>query len=108
MAIRLIQIRDRYLGRTRGKDRWEWGVALAADDERELEFVDHVVYKLHDSYGEPIRKIVDRSDNFAAWDISTGVFEVKAKVAMAVGCPLQLSVSLSLFYPSCDMQTVYD
>ena len=82
----------------KGDDWWEWCVWLDGHDE-DLAAVDHVVYTLHKTFPDPVRKVTDRRTKFRLETGGWGVFRIYAKVAMKDGGVKKLSHDLVLEYP---------
>jgi transcription initiation factor IIF auxiliary subunit len=107
--IRLVQSYGRYLGRSSGRDRWDWEVRLVSDtNPLELELVEKVIYTLHPSYERPTRVKTDIESGFALSEKSTGVFEIKATAIMRAGAPVRYTHRLELFFPMHLETVVYD
>lgn len=62
-----------------GKDHWKWSVWLDGTPE-ELDGVDHVVYTLHPTFPEPVRRIADRETAFRLSSAGWGEFSIHAAV----------------------------
>lgn len=107
--IRLTQTYGRYLGRSGGRDCWDWEVRLVSDtNPLELELVEKVIYTLHPSYERPTRVRNNIDDGFALCERSTGVFEVKATAVMRAGAPIHYTHKLELYFPTHLETVVYD
>jgi hypothetical protein len=62
-----------------GKDRWTWSVWLEGSDA-ELDGVDHVVYTLHSTFSQPVRRVDDRATRFRLDSGSWGEFSIHVAV----------------------------
>lgn len=62
-----------------GKDHWKWSVWLDGT-EQELDSVDHVVYTLHPTFPEPVRRIAERETAFRLYSAGWGEFMIHAAV----------------------------
>jgi transcription initiation factor IIF auxiliary subunit len=60
-------------------DWWKWWVWLDGSDEA-LDQVDHVIYKLHSTFPDPVRTVKDRSSKFRLDSAGWGGFVIRAKV----------------------------
>ena len=89
-----IQQSEEYLG----KDRWKWSVWLEGAPA-ELDSVDNVVYILHPTFNNPVRRIDDRTTNFRLDTSGWGRFTIHAKVFHRDGQETTLQHDLVLLYP---------
>lgn len=62
-----------------GKDHWKWSVWLDGTGP-ELDGVDHVVYTLHPTFPEPVRRITERETAFRLHSGGWGEFNIHAAV----------------------------
>jgi transcription initiation factor IIF auxiliary subunit len=81
-----------------GKDRWKWSVWIEGPDT-ELDAVDHVVYVLHPTFHDPVRKVQDRSTKFRLSTSGWGAFTINAQVVAKDGTETLLQHDLVLLYP---------
>ncbi|MFN0097484.1 MAG: pYEATS domain-containing protein [Gemmatimonadaceae bacterium] len=81
-----------------GEDWWHWRVWLKGD-KTVLDRVDRVVYQLHPTFSEPVRRINDRSDSFGLEAQGWGTFTIHARVEMKDGTSIKLKHDLELTYP---------
>lgn len=81
-----------------GNDRWRWSVWLSGPQEA-LDAVDHVLYILHPTFHQPVRRIGDRSTNFRLDTSGWGTFKLHAKVVYRDGQEAPLEHDLVLLYP---------
>ena len=82
-----------------GKERWEWSLWVDGPTE-ELDFIDHVVYRLDSTFHDPVRTISERSTNFRLSTSGWGTFKIYAKAVMKDGPEIPLEHDLVLRYPS--------
>lgn len=82
-----------------GNDYWTWWLWIEGPDA-ELDAIDHVVYKLHNTFPDPVRKVKDRTSKFRLETCGWGVFIVRIRVVGKDGTPLAtLQHQLVLEYP---------
>ena len=81
-----------------GDDWWKWWIQLEGPD-KELDEVDHVVYNLHRTFPDPVRKVKDRSSKFKLETAGWGIFTIYVNVVMKEGNVVKLSHDLVLEYP---------
>lgn len=93
MSLHLKQS-QRYLA----KDWWDWSVWLEGTNE-ELAGVECVVYRLHESFPNPVREVTNRRTKFKLKCGGWGTFRIMAKVVNKDGSNLKLSHELELQYP---------
>ena len=79
-------------------DYWRWWIWLDGP-EAELDAVDHVVYTLHSSFPNPVRKEKDRTTNFRLETAGWGTFTIFAKVVGLNGEEQHIEHELKLSYP---------
>lgn len=82
-----------------GGDRWRWSVWLDGTSE-ELNSVDHVIYILHSSFHNPVRRVSDRASNFRLNTSGWGTFTLHANIVDHAGHETTLSHDLLLVYPN--------
>jgi len=75
---------------------WKWSVELEAKEET-LERVLFVVYTLHETFPNPIRRISSREDNFRLETSGWGEFMIYAKVLFEDKTQIRLTHWLELF-----------
>jgi hypothetical protein len=78
-----------------GKDHWVWSVWLEGS-AAELDGVDHVVYTLHSTFSEPVRRINDRKSGFRLDSSGWGEFSIHIAVHHRSGRVQQLKHWLQL------------
>jgi transcription initiation factor IIF auxiliary subunit len=81
-----------------GNDYWRWWVSLHGT-KLELDMVDHVVYTLHPTFPNPVRRVADRSTNFRLDSAGWGTFTIHLKVVDKDGGEQHLLHELDLYYP---------
>lgn len=81
-----------------GDDWWKWWIWVDGPD-RELDQIDHVVYTLHRTFPDPVRKVKDRATKFRLDTAGWGVFRIFAKVVLRNGKSERLTHELELRYP---------
>jgi hypothetical protein len=74
MPIRIAQS-----SKPAGKDHWRWSVWLEGTDG-ELDGVDFVVYTLHPTFSDPVRRVEDRASAFRLDSSGWGEFAIHAAV----------------------------
>lgn len=62
-----------------GKDHWKWSVWMDGTNE-DLDGVDYVVYTLHPTFNEPVRRVDDRATAFRLDASGWGEFSIHADV----------------------------
>jgi transcription initiation factor IIF auxiliary subunit len=92
MALRLKQD-SKYVS----DDWWQWSVELEGPPS-ELDSVRDVVYTLHPTFPNPVRRIRDRKTNFRLEDAGWGEFEIRAEVVLQDGATQILKHDLELCY----------
>ncbi len=93
MALSIQQSQE-YLG----NDRWHWSVWLDGPPE-ELDSVDHVLYILHPSFHNPVRRVSERGRKFRLEASGWGTFTIHVKIVFYDGRETQLDHELVLLYP---------
>ena len=81
-----------------GDDWWRWWVWIEADETR-LDEIDNVVYTLHPTFHEPVRKVTDRKSKFKLETDGWGTFTIYAKVVLTGKKEITLKHELHLEYP---------
>jgi transcription initiation factor IIF auxiliary subunit len=79
-------------------DWWKWWVWIDGPDE-ELDDLDYVVYTLHHTFANPIRKVDDRKSRFKLKTSGWGVFKLYATLVHKDGRETELCHDLRLEYP---------
>jgi len=80
------------------EDWWKWWIWIEGE-ESELDKIDFVVYTLHSTFPNPIRKVEDRSSKFKMKTEGWGVFTIYAKLHLKSKTEITLSHDLYLEYP---------
>jgi transcription initiation factor IIF auxiliary subunit len=81
-----------------GDDWWKWWIWLEGSPQ-ELDRIDHVVYRLHPTFPNPVRTVRDRASKFRLDAIGWGVFTIRAQVVDKDGTTTRLEHDLVLEYP---------
>lgn len=81
-----------------GSDWWRWSVWVDGTPE-ELDSVEYVVYVLHPTFHNPVRRISDRETNFRLSTSGWGTFTLHARVMHRGGRETLLKHDLVLLYP---------
>jgi transcription initiation factor IIF auxiliary subunit len=89
-----IQQSERYVGNS----RWQWSVWLNGESD-ELDSIDHVVYILHPTFIDPVRRVDDRTTNFRLDTSGWGTFTIHARIVHRDGHETALEHNLVLLYP---------
>ncbi len=82
-----------------GSDWWSWWIWIEGSKE-DLDLVDHVIYTLHSTFRNPVRKINDRESKFKLETEGWGTFLIYAKVVLKNKREISLTHDLTLEYPS--------
>jgi transcription initiation factor IIF auxiliary subunit len=80
------------------EDWWKWWVWIEADDAL-LDKVSYVIYTLHFSFNDPVRKVDNRGSRFRMETEGWGVFRLYARVHLKDDTELSLQHDLVLNYP---------
>ena len=81
-----------------GDDWWSWWSWIEAGDT-DLDMVDYVVYTLHSTFRNPVRKISDRASKFKLETEGWGNFIIYARVVLKNKSEISLEHELNLEYP---------
>jgi transcription initiation factor IIF auxiliary subunit len=81
-----------------GEDWWRWSVWLEGA-QSELDSVQYVIYTLHPTFPNRIRKIEDRSTKFRLDSSGWGGFRIRILVEFKNGEKSRMAHELELFYP---------
>lgn len=79
------------------KNYWKWSVELEAEAEV-LDRIAFVIYTLHETFPNPIRRISSREDNFRLETAGWGEFMIYAKVLFKDKSQERLTHWLELFH----------
>jgi len=79
MTLRLKN-ESEYIGKKGQTNWWKWTVFLEADNEKELDDVQFVIYHLHSTFTPPIVKVTIRTGGFPLTRKGWGTFVISAKV----------------------------
>ena len=80
-----------------GYDWWNWWIWIEGDPT-DLDEIDHIVYTLHPTFPNPVRKIADRKSKFKLESEGWGTFTIYAKVVLKNKKEIPLEHELSLEY----------
>jgi transcription initiation factor IIF auxiliary subunit len=81
-----------------GEDWWKWWVWIEAEPGL-LDKIDYVLYTLHFSFNDPVRKMYNRNAKFRLDTEGWGVFTIYARLYMKDGTEIPLEHELVLEYP---------
>jgi transcription initiation factor IIF auxiliary subunit len=81
-----------------GDDWWKWRVWIEAEKPK-LDKIDYVVYTLHSTFINPVRKIKDRRTKFSLLAEGWGVFTLYARIYLKDKTEIPLEHDLYLEYP---------
>jgi len=79
----------------RGEEWWDWSVWVEGPIE-ELDAIEHVTYRLHPTFPEPIRRVTDRESKFRLASAGWGEFSIFATVQVKGGEIIRLERWLEL------------
>lgn len=82
-----------------GDDYWEWWVWIEASDA-DLDKISNVVYNLHYTFRNPVRKVDTRETKFKLKTSGWGVFTIYVRLNFKDESVLDLEHELELYYPS--------
>jgi transcription initiation factor IIF auxiliary subunit len=82
-----------------GDDWWTWWVWIEGS-KNDLDLVDYVIYTLHSTFRNPVRKITNRESKFRLETEGWGTFTIYAKVVLKNKEEIPLEHELNLEYPS--------
>ena len=81
-----------------GEDWWSWWIWIEGTDA-DLDEIDYVIYTLHSTFRNPVRKIEDRKSKFKLETEGWGTFVIYAKIVLKGGEDINLEHELHLTYP---------
>jgi transcription initiation factor IIF auxiliary subunit len=81
-----------------GDDWWNWSVWIDGS-KADLDAIDHVIYTLHSTFHNPVRKINDRNSRFKLETEGWGTFVIYGKVVLKNKIEIDLQHQLYLAYP---------
>ena len=81
-----------------GDDWWTWWIWIEAD-EIQLDEIEFVIFTLHPTFYDPVRKITDRKSKFKLATDGWGTFTIHAKVVLKNKKEIPLKHELHLEYP---------
>jgi hypothetical protein len=94
--VTAFQIRHDY--EYQGHDRWRWWVWLDAEPS-DLARVERVIWKLHETFPQPVVEATNRAENFRLERTGWGMFALRADVRLLDGGKVELRHTLELAYP---------
>ena len=77
---------------------WKWSIWIEGEDS-DLDLIDYVVYTLHSTFPNPVRKMTNRDEKFKLSTEGWGVFRIYAKLGLKDEREIMLEHDLSLQYP---------
>jgi hypothetical protein len=91
-----MPIKIEQLSTLTGRHRWKWSVWLDGT-AAELDSVEYVIYTLHPTFSEPVRRVGERETAFRLYSAGWGEFNIHAAVHFRDGRVQQLDHWLTLF-----------
>jgi len=79
-------------------DWWNWSIWVEGN-EKDLDEITCVVYTLHSTFKNPVRKVEDRESKFKLESDGWGVFTIYARIFLKDDKEISLEHELSLSYP---------
>src|SRR4051812_589599 len=79
-------------------DWWKWWVWIDGT-EKVIDQIDYVIYTLHSTFPDPVRKVSDRSNRFRLDSYGWGEFRIYVQVFDKSGRSKRLFHDLVLEYP---------
>ena len=80
------------------EDWWKWWIWIEGEGT-EIDNIEYVVYTLHSTFVNPVRKIDDRSTNFRLQAEGWGIFTIYARLFLKDQSQITLEHDLFLKYP---------
>jgi transcription initiation factor IIF auxiliary subunit len=81
-----------------GQDWWKWWIWVEGE-KKDLDNIDHVMYTLHSTFTNPVRKVEDRASKFRMETEGWGVFTIYARIFLKDKTEIPLEHDLFLEYP---------
>ncbi|HMK24992.1 MAG TPA: pYEATS domain-containing protein [Chitinophagaceae bacterium] len=81
-----------------GEDWWNWQVWIEGNKD-DMDEIAHVVYTLHPTFINPVRKIDDRESKFRLEEEGWGGFTIYAKIVLKNEKSISLEHELTMKYP---------
>ncbi|MCL6257475.1 hypothetical protein M3O96_00125 [Aquiflexum sp. TKW24L] len=81
-----------------GDDWWKWSLWIEGKD-MDLDEIDSVVYTLHPTFPNPVRRITNRDSKFKLESEGWGIFKIFAKIFLKDKKEISLEHTLFLKYP---------
>ncbi len=79
----VLQNSATYLGTQGGTNYWSWTAYLEARNSEDFDTIDHVEYRLHPTFKNPIRRVRNPANGFALTTKGWGTFKLTAVVRFA-------------------------
>lgn len=98
MATKNQRFRPKQSFKYQGDDWWEWSVWIEGNDT-DLDTIEYVIYTLHPTFTQPVRKETDRKSKFRLDTGGWGVFTIFIEVVLKSGEKIHLKHALTLEYP---------
>ena len=80
------------------EDWWKWWIWIEGSDS-DLDKIHHVLYTLHFSFNDPVRKVDNRNSKFRLDTEGWGVFTLFGRLYLKDGMEVPLEHELVLEYP---------
>ena len=80
-----------------GDDWWSWWIWIEGN-KADLDEINHVIYTLHSTFNNPVRKIDDRKSKFKLESEGWGIFTIYARVVLKNKKEISLEHELNLEY----------
>ena len=81
-----------------GDDWWSWWVWIEGESA-DLDNISYVIFTLHSTFRNPVRKIDDRNSKFTLKTEGWGTFPIYAKLVLKDNKEIALTHELYLDYP---------
>ena len=81
-----------------GDDYWDWSIWIESS-EKGLDKISNVIYNLHYTFPNPVRKITTRENKFKLETSGWGIFTIYVQIVFKDETTLNLEHDLLLQYP---------
>jgi transcription initiation factor IIF auxiliary subunit len=81
-----------------GEDWWSWWIWIEGE-KSDLDQIDHVIYTLHSTFHNPVRKVTDGKSKFRLEAEGWGTFVIYARLVLKNAQEISLKHQLYLAYP---------
>lgn len=81
-----------------GDNWWKWSLWIGGSDE-DLDRIESVTYRLHPTFPQPVRTVIDRASKFQLRCSGWGVFLIPVEVRLKDGKKIQLAHQLQFTFP---------